>query len=248
MNLNNQYNNNINNRTSDEVKNLRNFASFKDLNLEMDNKLSNNLFEKKIKWKGIALWLIENTAINFEHIANFCGLHILQIEALANDEIDENIKPINPIAEGIVEKETIDACNNDPNKPISFSVYNNLLMKLSSQDSNARYTTITKKKNKPDAIAWILKNYPFISDAQIIKLIGTTKNTINSIRNKTYKGMKTLKPRSPVILSLCTNEQFESVIMNSKILYDRIQIENNDTEDNSFSENKFNFEYSADSK
>lgn len=197
--------------------------------------------EKAFKWKGIALWLIENTAINFEQIANFCGLHILQIEALANGEIDEDIKQIDPIMAGLVDKETIEACNNDPNKSLSFSSYNNLLIKLASQKGKFKYTTITKRKNKPDAIAWILKNYPYISDNQIIKLIGTTKNTIASIRDKTYKSMKNLKPKSPVSLGLCSNEQLEITIMNAKILHDRMKIENSENYQSDF--NEYNFDH-----
>lgn len=224
MNLNNQYQEHNNDFFQNNLKKE-----------SIENSEKPDFLEKNFKWKGVALWLIENTAINFEHIANFCGLHILQVEALANDEIDENIKPINPIAEGIVEKETIDECNKNPEKPITFSVYNNLLLKLASQKGKFKYTTMTKKKNKPDAIAWLLKTYPFISDSQIIKLIGTTKNTIESIRNKSYKGMKNLKPKSPVALALCTSEQLEVAIMNSKILHDRMQIENEEQGESSFS-------------
>jgi len=218
MSLGNQYNDNLKSSIDDFGINKKQFDKFKD---------PDNISDQNSKWKGIALWLIENTAINFEQIANFCGIHILQIEAIANGEVNENIKPINPISEGIVDKETIDQCNENPSKQITTSVYNNLLIKLAAQKGKFTYTTITKKKNKPDAIAWLIKNYPFISDAQIIKLIGTTKTTVDAIRNNTYKGMKNLKPKSPVSLSLCTNEQLEIVIMNSKILYDRMQIEEN---------------------
>jgi hypothetical protein len=231
MNLNNQY--------SENSKFFHNNLKIDDnLNQDFDSNKADYL-EKNFKWKGVALWLIENTAINFEQIANFCGLHLLQIEALANDEVEENIKPINPITEGIIEKETIDACNKDPEKPLTFSVYNNLLIKLASQKGKFKYTTMTRKKNKPDAIAWLLKIYPFISDSQIIKLIGTTKNTIESIRSKTYKGIKNIKPKSPVALGLCNSEQLEVTIMNAKILHERMQIENNNKTESSY-EDQFN--------
>ena len=192
--------------------------------------------DKMVKWRGIALWLIENTAINFEQIANFCGLHILEIEALANGEIDKHIKQVDPVAEGLIDKKTIEECNNDTTKSLSFSSYNNLLLKLALKQGKFKYTAITKKKNKPDAIAWLLDTYAYISDNQIIDLIGTTKTTINAIRSKTYKMMKSLKPKSPVALGLCTKEQLDIVEMNANILYQRMRIDQKDDNSESISE------------
>lgn len=204
-----------------------NFAIYDNNISNSDHKATdyNPHYEKTFKWRGIALWLLENTAIEFEQIAHFCGLHLLEIEALANGETGEDIKPVDPILNGLLDKETIENCTNDSSRSLNFSSYNNLLIKLASQQGKSRYTPIVKKKNKPDAIAWLIKTHPYISDNQIIKLIGTTKNTIAGIRNKTYKSMKTLKPRSPIALGLCTNEQLEMTIMNAKILFDRMQID-----------------------
>jgi hypothetical protein len=188
----------------------------------------NNNQIKSFKWKGVAVWLIENTAISFKQISNFCGLNVLEVEALANDETGESITPHNPILMQLLDSNTIDACSLDPTKPLILPPYNAISMKLASQQSKTKYVTMTKKKDKPDAIAWILKNHPYVSDGQIIKLIGTTKNTIQSIRDKTYKGTKTLKPRNPVVLGMCNSEQLENMIMYAKLFYDRMKIENDE--------------------
>jgi hypothetical protein len=205
------------------------------MNLMISNINTNaaNFFIKNNnKQKGIALWLIENTAVSFKQIADFCGLHILEIEALANGELNSIVKAEDPILMNLLNKEIIDECSQNELKPLSISNHNAITIQLASQQSKSKYTTIVKKKDKPDAIAWLIKNHPYVSDNQIIKLIGTTKNTITSIRNKTYKMFKNLKPRSPVILGLCTNEQLENVIMYAKVSYDRMRMENASDQDN----------------
>ena len=178
------------------------------------------------KQKGIALWLIENTAVSFQQIADFCGLHIIEVEALANGETGDTVMPEDPILMNLLSKEAIEESSEDSKKPLVLSAQNAYTMQLAAQRGRSRYTTIAKKKDKPDAIAWLIKNHPYISDNRIIKLVGTTKNTIEGIRNKTYKLMKNLKPRSPVILGLCTKEQLESAIMYSKVSYERMKMEN----------------------
>ncbi len=205
--------------------------NLKNNNRHMEEDLDKTLnhYNQNKSWKGIGLWLIENTAISFKQIANFCGLHQLEVEALANDETGEKITPYNPVLMQLLDENTIELCSKDPLKPLTLPSYNALAIKLASKQSKSKYITITKKKDKPDAIAWIIKNYSYVSDNQIMKLIGTTKNTIQTIKNKTYKGMKNLKPRSPVILGLCTNEQLENTIMYAKVFHDRMKIETNES-------------------
>jgi hypothetical protein len=178
--------------------------------------------------KGVALWLIENTAISFKQIADFCKMHILEIEAIANDETGERITPHNPIFMQLLNEDIIETCSKDHSKPLAIPEHNAITMRLASKRGRAKYTTITKKKDKPDAIFWIIKNHPYISDNQIIKLIGTTKNTIQSIKDKTYKGMKNLKPRSPVALGFCSNDKLENAIIHSKVFHERLSIENSE--------------------
>lgn len=192
----------------------------------VDNSTINSFIKNNNKQKGIALWLIENTAVSFKQISDFCGLHILEVEALADGDSGSTVKPEDPTVMNLLTKKIIEECSLNEDKPLSIPSHNALTMQLASQQSRSKYTTITKKKDKPDAIAWLIKNHPYISDNQIIKLIGTTKNTIASIRNKTYKLLKNLKPRSPVILGLCTKEQLDNVIMYAKVSYDRMRMEN----------------------
>lgn len=184
-------------------------------------------FQWKGMGKGTAAWLIENTALTFEQIADFCGIHMLQVQAIADDELNEEVTPIDPIAAKLLDEETIEACTADKTKRLTFPMHNSMLSKFNIAKKNkSRYVTLTKKKDKPDAISWLLKNYPYISEKQIIKLIGTTKNTIQAIKDKTYKGIKSLKSKNPVSLGLCSEEQLESTAMYARMFHDRQQIEN----------------------
>ena len=202
------------------------------LTMQYNNKM-NFFIRNNSKQKDIALWLIENTAISFKQIGDFCGLHLLEIEALANGELIGNAtKAEDPILMNLLSKEMIDECSKNEMKPLMMSAHNIMTIQLASQQSRSKYTTIAKKKDKPDAIAWLIKNHPYISDNQMIKLIGTTKNTIINIKNKTYKLLKDLKPRSPVILGLCTTEQLDNVIMHAKVSYDRMKMENASDKEN----------------
>lgn len=168
-----------------------------------EKKSSNN---RLIMPKAVAVWLIDNTSLTFRQIASFCNLHHVEVELIANEENYSNIQGCNPIETGQISKEEIKNCENNPSM-VPQLILNNLVNKSYKKSSNKT----KKSSDKPDAILWLIKYYPKISDKQIIKLIKTTENTVTSIRNKTHWKINSLKPRDPVLLRLCTQEQLDSV-------------------------------------
>lgn len=159
--------------------------------------------------KAVAVWLIENTALTFEQIADFCKLHTLEVQTLADEE-GPRIVGQSPIASNELTQEEIERCEKDP-KTI-------LVMKKSDlpqpkqRSKGPKYTPVSKRGDKPDAIAYILKHHAELSDNQITKLIGTTKNTINAIRERTHSNISNIRPRHPVDLGLCTYGELEKAL------------------------------------
>ncbi len=159
--------------------------------------------------KATALWLIENTSLTFEQIADFCGIHALEIQAIADGEIGQGLKPFDPILNNQVNETNLNECMKDPAAKL-------ILLAPSTEGkkkaSNRKYMPLSKRKERPDAIAWLLKNYTSMSDQQIITLLSTTKATIDSIRNKTHWNSQNIKPRSPVAMELCTQSDLDTAI------------------------------------
>lgn len=159
--------------------------------------------------KAVAVWLIENTMLTFEQIGDFCHLHSLEVETLANDE-GIRISGQSPVMSGELTAEEIRRGEADPKARLQMMKTD--LPKPLARSKGPRYTPVSKRGDKPDAIAWMLKHHPELSDAQIVKLIGTTKNTINNIRGKTHANMVNIKPRSPIELGLCRYDEFEKAV------------------------------------
>ena len=165
--------------------------------------------------KSTAVWLIDNTALTFEQISNFCNLHILEIQGIADGEVAVGIQGKNPITSGELTLEEIKRCEND-----STQYLNRLedIIPLSSEINKNKksFTPASRRQLIPDAIAWFLKYYPDLTDAQIIKLIGTTKNTIKSIKNREHWNMQNIAPRDPVLLALCKQSELTEAIAIAK--------------------------------
>lgn len=159
--------------------------------------------------KATAVWLVENTAQTFEQIAEFTGLHHIEVQALADEDVGRGIVGRNPVEHGEVEQSELDKADKD----------NSYIMKLAKRRDlpavkirakGPKYTPVSKRGDKPDAIAYLLKHHPEISDAQISKLVGTTKPTIASVRERTHPNTPNLRPRHPVDLGLCTYAELEA--------------------------------------
>ncbi len=156
--------------------------------------------------KGTAMWLLENTSLTFEQIANFCKLHALEIESMANDEAGSAVPSSNPILNGQLTQDEIDRCVLDPELALEMA------RAISKTKKRAKYTPIAQRQDKPNAIMWLLKNHPELSVQQIIRLIGTTKSTIESIRGRTHWNIQNIKPQNPIILSFCMKSDLNEAI------------------------------------
>jgi len=152
--------------------------------------------------KATALWLIENTGLAFKQIAEFCGIHELEVQALADGDVMGGMAPLDPVLNGQVTAEEIARCEADPDARLRF--VRNEVPQPQPRAKGARYTPISKRQDKPDGIAWLLKNHPELTDAQICKLLGTTKNTIAAVRDRTHWNSQNIRPRDPVDIGLCT--------------------------------------------
>jgi hypothetical protein len=164
--------------------------------------------------KATAVWLVENTSLTFEQIADFCGLHPLEIQAIADGEVANQMQGLDPVANGQTTAEEIARCQADPQARIKLSPQ--ALPPQLFRHKGPRYTPIAKRQDKPDAIAFLLKSHPELSDAQISKLIGTTKPTIAAVRDRTHWNTTNIKPRHPVELGLCTFEELEEAVSRTR--------------------------------
>ncbi|MBI1327996.1 MAG: DUF1013 domain-containing protein [Alphaproteobacteria bacterium] len=166
---------------------------------------------KPLMPKAVAQWLIDETGLTFEQISDFTGLHMIEIQALADEEVGRGIMPQNPIETGELTEAELKRCEADPRTRLKINRRSDLpAPKIRAK--GPRYTPVAKRQDKPDAIAYILKQNPEISEARIVKLVGTTKNTIKMIREKTHPNMSNLKPRHPADIGLCTYAEYEAAI------------------------------------
>jgi hypothetical protein len=160
--------------------------------------------------KATAVWLVENTALTFKQIADFCGLHILEVQAIADEEVAVGMQGLDPVANGQLTKEEIVRCEEDPSAKLALTKSD--IPQPSARGKGPRYTPLSKRQDKPDAIAWLLRHYPELTDAQIGRLVGTTKPTINAVRDRTHWNSPNLKPRSPVELGICKHDDLRIAI------------------------------------
>lgn len=165
---------------------------------------------KPLMPKATAVWLVDNTTLTFDQIATFCGLHALEVSAIADGDIASHIVGRSPVLQGIVTDEDIKACETDNTKNLTF--IDNDIPQPERRTKGPRYTPVNIRADKPDGIAYIIKTYPEVTDAQIIKLLGTTKATVSKIRTRTLPTMANIKPRDPVQLGLCSRADLDAVI------------------------------------
>jgi len=160
--------------------------------------------------KATAVWLVENTTLTFPQIAEFCGLHELEIQAVADGEVAIGIVGADPIANGQLTREEIERVQADPEARLQMSK-NDRPMPV-SRPKGPRYTPVAKRQDRPDAISWLVKNHPELADPQIAKLVGTTKSTIQAVRERTHWNSQNIKQRDPVTLGLCTMADLNNAV------------------------------------
>jgi hypothetical protein len=159
--------------------------------------------------KATAVWFIDNTALDFEQIADFTGLHTIEVQALADEEVGRGIVGRDPVKNNELEQEELDKAIADPDYRMKILRSRTDLPAVKVRAKGPKYTPVSKRTDKPDAIAWIIKNHPEISDAQITKLVGTTKPTIQAVRDRSHPNSSTIKPRHPAELGLCSYQELE---------------------------------------
>jgi len=160
--------------------------------------------------KATAVWLIEKTALTFTQIADFCGMHPLEVQAIADGEVAQGINGYDPVANSQLAESEIKRCEADVNARLKLLPSANPLPK--HRGKGARYTPVAKRNDRPDAIAFLLKSYPQLSEPQIIKLLGTTKDTIHKVRDRAHWNSANIKPRDPVILGLCSQTDLVAAV------------------------------------
>ena len=164
--------------------------------------------------KATAVWLIEKTSLSFEQIADFVGMHPLEVQAIADGEVAQGIIGYDPVQNGQLTREEIARCEADPNARLR--IVETALPLPKSRGKGARYTPVSKRNDRPDAIAWLLRHHPNLSDVQVGKLLGTTKETIAKVRDRTHWNSANIKPRDPVILGLCTQSDLNAALASAE--------------------------------
>jgi hypothetical protein len=161
--------------------------------------------------KATAVWLVDNTSLTFEQIADFCGLHPLEVKGIADEDVAKGIKGQDPVSAGQLTREAIEAAEKDPKVRLKMAAPKHKMPAI-KQKKAPRYTPVSKRQDKPDAVYWILRNHPEFADADIIKLIGTTKATIQKIRERSHWNATNIKAVDPVTLGLCTQLELDLAV------------------------------------
>ena len=157
-----------------------------------------------------AVWLVENTSLTFKQIANFCNLHEVEIQGIADGEVGKGIKGYNPIIAGQLTRDELEKSSKDSNRPLNIKI--NEVEISASENKNKKYIPLSKRQDKPDSALWLIKQHSILKDSQIARLVGITKNSVTSIRNKNYWNYNNLNPKDPVAIGLFTQKElFEAI-------------------------------------
>src|SRR5207253_6018978 len=166
---------------------------------------------KPLMPKATAVWLVDNTGLTFEQIADFCGLHPLEVKGIADEDVAKGIKGQDPVASGQLTREQIAEAEKDPRKRLKMAPAKHKMPSVRLKRA-PRYTPVSKRQDKPDAVYWLIRNHPEFSDSDIIKLIGTTKATIQKIRERSHWNAANIKAVDPVTLGLCSQLELDLAV------------------------------------
>jgi hypothetical protein len=165
--------------------------------------------DKPFMPKATAVWLVENTKISFKQIADFCELHELEIKGIADGDVAKGIKAYNPILAGQLTREEIESSSQDINRPLTL---NKKVLDINSEKKSQKYIPLSKRQDRPNAALWLIKNYSKLSDGQICKLVGSTKNTVSLIRANKYWNSSNLISKDPVVSNLCSQIDIQNAV------------------------------------
>lgn len=161
--------------------------------------------------KATAVWLVDNTSLTFEQIADFCGLHKLEVVGIADGEVARDIRGADPIANGQLSREELDKAQSDPSYRMKALVSSHA-DRMKPAKKGPRYTPVSRRQDRPDAIAWFLRHHPEVTDAQISKILGTTKATIQQVRDRSHWNAANIKPVDPVTLGLVSQLELDDIV------------------------------------
>ncbi|MDR1910345.1 MAG: DUF1013 domain-containing protein [Holosporales bacterium] len=159
--------------------------------------------------RATAIWLVDNTGLTFDQIAQFCDLHILEVQAIADNEVHVGMKGIDPVAAGQLTLEEIERCTKDPNAQLQRTV----VPSVGKKKTRRKYIPLARRQERPNAILWLIKYHPELSDAQICTLLSTTRPTVKALREGTYARLQELTPKSPVQLAFCSQDELEVAVL-----------------------------------
>src|SRR5918993_2172151 len=165
--------------------------------------------------KATAVWLVENTGLTFDQIADFCGLHQLEVKGIADGEVATGVRGLDPVGAGMLSREEIARGERDKAARLKLSRSVAADVKPPKR-KEPRYTPLSKRQDRPDAIAWLLRNHPEVSEQQVCKLLGTTKATVQAVRDRTHWKSQDIRPRDPVLLGLCSQTEPDDTIMRAR--------------------------------
>ena len=168
--------------------------------------------------KATAVWLVDSTTLTFDQIAAFCGLHPLEVQGIADGEVAIGIRGLDPIANGQVTREEIQRCEQDSSLRLEAI---GPVAEVPQRARRARYTPVSKRQDRPNAISWLLKNYDELSDAQIGKLLGTTKATITAVRERTHWNTPNITPQDPILLGICNEAELLDAVRKARAKAER---------------------------
>ena len=175
---------------------------------------------KPLMPKATAVWLVDNTSLSFDQIADFCGLHPLEVKGIADEDVAKGIRGMDPVSAGQLTREQIEQAEKNPALRLKMAPPKHKMPAV-KQKKAPRYTPVSKRQDKPDAVYWILRNHPEMADPDIIKLIGTTKATIQKIRERSHWNATNLKAVDPVTLGLCSQLELDMAVSRAATKRDR---------------------------
>ena len=159
-----------------------------------------------------AVWLVENTTLTFKQIANFCNLHEVEVQGIADGEVAKGIVGYNPINSGQLTREEIELSSKDENRALKINTYNIEISDTDNDKKIKRYVPLSKRQDKPDSALWLIRQHSILKDSQIARLVGITKNSVSAIRNKSYWNFNNLNPKDPVAMGLFSQKELVEAI------------------------------------
>jgi hypothetical protein len=166
---------------------------------------------KPLMPKATAVWLVENTSLSFEQIAEFCGLHVLEVKGIADGDVAQGIKGMDPVTSNQLTRDEIEAAEKDPSHPLRLAEPK-VVMPEAPTKRGPRYTPVSRRHDRPNAVLWLLRNHPELKTSQIMRLVGTTKPTIAQIKDRTHWNSPNLVPQDPVTLGLCSQTDLDNEV------------------------------------